>query len=169
MDRRSHSCRHGTEISRSSCIRTLLAGDAELAIVGECGNGLAAVESIRTERPDLVFLDVQMPDLDGFGVLASLMPEEMPTIVFVTAHDLRASAAEPGCLDYPAVRSWASHPAAGFLQIAGHQPTTDGASVCDDPSDQPHSSDPASAVSVNRSRISTGRAEASRTTKKRLS
>jgi two-component system LytT family response regulator len=87
-------------IARSG-IRTLLAGDAELVIVGECSNGLAAVESIRTERPDLVFLDVQMPDLDGFGVLASLTPEEMPTIVFVTAYDSYALRAfEVNAVDY---------------------------------------------------------------------
>ena len=62
-------------------IRKLLEHRSEIQLVGECGNGADAVEAIRNERPDLVFLDVQMPDLDGFGVLRSVGAGEMPVVV----------------------------------------------------------------------------------------
>ncbi|MBW3661240.1 MAG: response regulator [Gemmatimonadetes bacterium] len=79
----------------------LLDADGEIEIVGECATGREAVEAIRAERPDLVFLDVQMPDLDGFGALAELDPEETPVIVFVTAHDEHAlKAFEASAVDY---------------------------------------------------------------------
>lgn len=82
-------------------IRILLADDTDVEIIGECGNGVDAVEAIRRQRPDLVFLDVQMPDLDGFGVLAALEPHEVPTIVFVTAYDSYALRAfEVNAVDY---------------------------------------------------------------------
>ena len=58
-----------------------------LSLVGEARNGPDAVELIRAERPDLVFLDVQMPELDGFGVLEALEGEPLPAVVFVTAYD----------------------------------------------------------------------------------
>src|SRR5262245_4860589 len=63
----------------------MLAGDPEVEIIGECGDGLAAVTAVETNKPDLVFLDVQMPELDGFGVLEAI--EQPPVIVFVTAFD----------------------------------------------------------------------------------
>ncbi|MDX1661847.1 MAG: response regulator [Gemmatimonadota bacterium] len=79
----------------------LLDADGEIEIVGECATGREAVEAIRAERPDLVFLDVQMPDLDGFGALAELDAEEIPVIVFVTAHDEHAlEAFEASAVDY---------------------------------------------------------------------
>jgi two-component system LytT family response regulator len=53
-------------------IRTLLAGDSEVEIAGECADGKQAVAAIRKLKPDLIFLDVQMPEMDGFGVLDSL-------------------------------------------------------------------------------------------------
>jgi two-component system LytT family response regulator len=82
-------------------IRILLADDTQLEIIGECGNGVDAVETIRRERPDLVFLDVQMPDLDGFGVLAALESDEVPTIIFVTAYDSYALRAfDVNAVDY---------------------------------------------------------------------
>lgn len=82
-------------------IRALLERDPDIQVVGECANGVAAVQAIRRERPDLVFLDVQMPDLDGFGVLAQLEPEEIPAIVFVTAYDQYAIRAfEVNAVDY---------------------------------------------------------------------
>jgi two-component system, LytTR family, response regulator len=68
-------------------LRALLAGDPEMQVVAECGDGAAAIEAIRHHRPDLVFLDVQMPDVDGFDVLRALAGEPMPAIVFVTAYD----------------------------------------------------------------------------------
>jgi len=68
-------------------LQLLLARDPELELVAECANGVAAVEAIERLRPDLVFLDIQMPGRDGFGVLAQLPVEARPLIVFVTAFD----------------------------------------------------------------------------------
>lgn len=68
-------------------LRSLLAEEAGVEIVGEARNGAEAVSLIQDEAPDLVFLDVQMPGLDGLGVLAALAPEDRPAVVFVTAFD----------------------------------------------------------------------------------
>jgi two-component system LytT family response regulator len=68
-------------------LRQLLRREPEIEIVGECANGRAAVEQIRKDPPDLMFLDIQMPELDGFGVLQEIGAEAMPVIVFVTAFD----------------------------------------------------------------------------------
>ena len=73
----------------------------DFEIVGECGDGASAIGSIRSLRPDLVFLDVQMPEIDGFGVIAALEPATRPAIMFVTAHDEHALRAfEVHALDY---------------------------------------------------------------------
>jgi two-component system LytT family response regulator len=82
-------------------LRDLLSGEAGVEIAGECADGRKAVAAIRKLAPDLVFLDVQMPGLDGFGVLEELAPEEIPAVIFVTAYDqyaLRAFDAQ--ALDY---------------------------------------------------------------------
>ena len=68
-------------------IRRLLASDPEIVVIGECGDGAAAVDAIALERPDLVFLDIQMPERDGFAVMEALDPATLPAIVFVTAFD----------------------------------------------------------------------------------
>ena len=68
-------------------LRSLLSEDAEMEVVGECGDGYTAIEMIESSAPDLVFLDIQMPDLDGFGVLRALQPAAIPNIAFVTAYD----------------------------------------------------------------------------------
>lgn len=68
-------------------IRRLLAADPQIAVVGECGDGASAVTEILAARPDLVFLDVQMPERDGFAVVRALPPGALPAILFVTAHD----------------------------------------------------------------------------------
>lgn len=82
-------------------LRALLASDPDVQVIAECGNGRAAVDTIRRERPDLVFLDVQMPDLNGLGVLQRLQPDELPAIVFVTAYDQYAIRAfEVNAIDY---------------------------------------------------------------------
>jgi two-component system LytT family response regulator len=82
-------------------LRAFLRPEADIEIAGECGNGEETVAAIRKLRPDLVFLDVQMPGMDGFGVLAELDPRHMPLIVFVTAHDQYAvQAFEQRALDY---------------------------------------------------------------------
>ncbi len=82
-------------------IRQLLAEEEDIEIVGEFEDGLAALEAIGEQQPDLVFLDVQMPELDGFELLSRLDPTRMPAIVFVTAHDQFALRAfEVHALDY---------------------------------------------------------------------
>ena len=68
-------------------LRAFIAAEQGLSLVGEARNGPEAVDLIRAERPDLVFLDVQMPELDGFDVLHALEGEPMPAVVFVTAYD----------------------------------------------------------------------------------
>jgi len=79
----------------------LLAEEPEVEVIGEAGSGSAAVEAIAGKRPDLVFLDVQMPGLDGFGVLRCIARAHLPAIVFVTAHDEHAIRAfEVEAVDY---------------------------------------------------------------------
>ena len=68
-------------------IRRLLAAEPDVAVVGECGDGASAIAAIASARPDLVFLDVQMPERDGFDVVKSIPPRQLPAILFVTAHD----------------------------------------------------------------------------------
>jgi two-component system LytT family response regulator len=68
-------------------IAVLLAEEPGIEVVGEARNGTEALTLIRETTPDLAFLDVQMPELDGLGVLAALEPEERPAVVFVTAFD----------------------------------------------------------------------------------
>lgn len=80
-------------------LRLSLAADVE--IIGHCTNGREALDAIRDQRPDLVFLDIQMPGLSGFDVLAELQPHELPMIVFVTAYDRFAvQAFEARAIDY---------------------------------------------------------------------
>lgn len=81
-------------------LRRLL-GDGGVIIVGECGDGASAVQSIGALRPDVVFLDVQMPELDGFDVVRGVGADAMPLTVFVTAYDEYAVRAfEVHALDY---------------------------------------------------------------------
>jgi two-component system LytT family response regulator len=82
-------------------MRALLTGVPDVTILGECETGRQAVSAIRELAPDLVFLDVQMPELDGFDVIAEVGPERMPPVIFVTAFDDYAvNAFEVGALDY---------------------------------------------------------------------
>lgn len=82
-------------------LRQLLRNELEVELVGECADGREAVTVILKKRPHLVFLDVQMPELDGFSVLAELSGKPMPVIVFVTAHDKFALRAfEVHAVDY---------------------------------------------------------------------
>ena len=82
-------------------IREMLEDDSEVEIVGECANGREAIEAIRSSAPDLVFLDIQMPELGGFEVLESLEPKATPYVIFVTAYDQYAVRAfEVHALDY---------------------------------------------------------------------
>jgi two-component system LytT family response regulator len=68
-------------------IRQLLAKHRDITVVGECRDGREAVRAIETLAPDLVFLDIQMPGLDGFAAIRAHGADRMPAIVFVTAHD----------------------------------------------------------------------------------
>jgi two-component system, LytTR family, response regulator len=82
-------------------LRMLLADDPEITAVQEAKNGREAVQGVLDGRPDLVFLDVQMPEMDGFSVIHEIGPERMPAIVFVTAHDQYAIRAfEVNAIDY---------------------------------------------------------------------
>ena len=87
-------------LARSN-LTVLLKLDPEIEIVGECGSGMEGLSQIRNAKPDLVFLDVQMPECDGFDVLELLGDNIPPAIVFVTAYDQYALRAfEAGALDY---------------------------------------------------------------------
>src|ERR671930_399526 len=82
-------------------LRALLGGEEDVEVVGECANGKTAVEAIQSLKPDLVFLDVQMPVLDGLGVVEEVGAERMPAVIFVTAYDKYALRAfEVHALDY---------------------------------------------------------------------
>jgi two-component system LytT family response regulator len=72
------------------CVRLALRREPDVEVIGECGDGAAAISAIRQCSPDLVFLDVQMPGLDGFGVVEAIGAERMPAVVFVTAYDAHA-------------------------------------------------------------------------------
>jgi two-component system, LytTR family, response regulator len=74
-------------------LKAMLAAHPDVTVVGEASSGVHAVDVIEAQRPDLVFLDVQMPDRDGFDMLAALPPDRRPAVVFVTAHAQHALAA----------------------------------------------------------------------------
>jgi two-component system, LytTR family, response regulator len=82
-------------------LRELLEKRTEIAIVAECSNGADAVRQIRALQPDLLLLDIQMPGLDGFGVIDAIGTAQMPATIFVTAYDQYAlKAFEVSALDY---------------------------------------------------------------------
>jgi two-component system LytT family response regulator len=82
-------------------VTLLLGGDPDIGSISECESGFDAIEEIRKSKPDLVFLDVQMPECDGFDVLAMLGRESPSAIIFVTAYDEYALRAfDAGALDY---------------------------------------------------------------------
>ncbi len=82
-------------------IRQQLQSYPDVEIVGEGSDGIQAVEMIENAKPDLVFLDIQMPERDGFGVIEEIGPEHMPVVIFVTAYDEHALRAfEIHALDY---------------------------------------------------------------------
>ena len=82
-------------------IRRMLKDDREVEVVGECSNGKEAVALIKKENPDVVFLDVQMPEMDGFAVLESIAHDQWPEIIFTTAYEQYAIRAfELHALDY---------------------------------------------------------------------
>ena len=106
MNARSYNARIRTlvvddePLARSN-LTVLLRLDPEIEIVGECSSGFEALAEIRGRKPDLVFLDVQMPECDGFDVVEQLGKDLPHAVVFVTAYDQYAlKAFEAGALDY---------------------------------------------------------------------
>jgi two-component system LytT family response regulator len=82
-------------------VRARLRKMPDVKIVGECGDGTSGVEGILKLEPDLIFLDVQMPGMDGFGVLRALPTKHLPAVIFLTAHEEHALRAfEVSALDY---------------------------------------------------------------------
>ena len=90
-------------------VSTLVTETAGLELVGEAANGLDALDLITRLEPDLIFIDVEMPELDGFGVIAALDTDRVPAVVFITAYERYAMAAfDVGAVDYlhkPVTRS----------------------------------------------------------------
>lgn len=82
-------------------LATLLASERDVEVIAQCADGRAAVDAVRRTGPDLVFLDLQMPELDGFGVVEAVGVDRMPVVVFVTAYDEHALRAfEMHAVDY---------------------------------------------------------------------
>jgi two-component system LytT family response regulator len=115
-------------------MQLLLKEEPSITSVTEARNGAEAVRLIRERRPDLVFLDVQMPELDGFGVLRTVGAEHMPPVIFVTAHDRYAiQAFEVNAIDYllkPATRERCSQRWRGCANGLPRAPTTSTCSRC---------------------------------------
>lgn len=78
------------ERTARSGLRAMLSAYPQVAVVGEAATGVQAAVAIKLHRPDVVFLDIQMPDRDGLELLATLTPSERPAVVFVTAHGQHA-------------------------------------------------------------------------------
>ena len=82
-------------------VRALLADEPDVEVVAECSDGAQTLKTTQDDQPDLLFLDVQMPRLNGFEVLEALEPEQIPVVIFTTAHDEHAiKAFEVNALDY---------------------------------------------------------------------
>ena len=82
-------------------IRNLLTGERDVEVVAECANGKEAIESLEASSPDVLFLDIQMPEIDGFDVLQAIGVGRVPAVIFVTAYDQFALRAfEAHALDY---------------------------------------------------------------------
>lgn len=87
-------------LGRSNILH-LLRADPDVEILGECDTATSALDAIRSQKPDLVFLDVRMPEYDGFDILEMLGAEAPPAVIFVTAYDQYAlKAFDTGALDY---------------------------------------------------------------------
>jgi len=89
------------EVHAREELAALLAESGAFTVVGTCANAVEAIQAVRRERPDVIFLDVQMPAVSGFELLAMLDPGELPRVVFVTAHDeFAVRAFEENAFDY---------------------------------------------------------------------
>ncbi len=106
-------------------IRMLLSRDAEIEVAGEYGDGRSAAEAILEQSPDLVFLDVQMPEMDGFETLRAIAGARAPVVVFVTAYDEYALRAfEVHALDY-LLKPFDAQRFTAALEAAKHRVRTD--------------------------------------------
>src|SRR5678816_3944882 len=81
-------------------VTALLRRDADIGAIAECSSGAAAIEAIMKSKPQLLFLDIQMPECDGFDVIEMLGSDAPPVLVFVTAYDQYALRAFEACLLY---------------------------------------------------------------------
>src|SRR5688572_4457553 len=82
-------------------VRLLLAEEPDIDLLGESADGFQAVEQIQSTRPDLLFLDIQMPEMDGFELLRRIPQPQLPVVIFTTAYDQHALRAfEVNALDY---------------------------------------------------------------------
>jgi two-component system, LytTR family, response regulator len=82
-------------------VRRFLRSYTDVELIGECGDGQSAVAAILTEQPDLIFLDVQMPEMDGFAIVKAIGTDRMPVTIFVTAYDRYALRAfDANAVDY---------------------------------------------------------------------
>ena len=87
-------------LARKALLR-LLKNESDINVIGQCGDGASAVDTIRRSNPDIVFLDVQMPEMDGFRVVETIGADQMPVTIFVTAYDKYAlEAFDANAVDY---------------------------------------------------------------------
>ena len=101
MNRKIHALIVDDESLAREALLVMLSDDPEMEVIAECRNGREAVQIIREQSPDIVFLDIQMPEMDGFQVVEEVGVERMPVTVFVTAYDKHALRAfEAHALDY---------------------------------------------------------------------
>ena len=101
MNRKIRAIIADDELLARKALKAMLRDDPEMEVVAECHNGMEAVTAIRQQSPDIVFLDIQMPEMDGFQVIEEIGAGRMPITVFVTAYDKHALRAfEAHALDY---------------------------------------------------------------------
>jgi two-component system LytT family response regulator len=82
-------------------IAALLETESDIAVIGECGDGKSALRAIKSQAPDVVFLDIKMPEMDGFEIIEALPHDHLPSIIFITAYDRFAlQAFKVHALDY---------------------------------------------------------------------
>ena len=138
-------------------LRKLLAPESDVEIAGECSNGADAIDFIGNHRPDLVFLDVQMPEISGFDVLRALPLSGLPAVIFVTAHDQHAvEAFEVHALDYLLKPFTQARLRESLDRVRRHLQTRDFADLNRHLTEWLHKMPPAEPVYLNRFAIKNG-------------